>query len=58
MRKSWTPIAVIVAFGLIVLGLRWLGETPPEPEPEPATADTGMNEAEREAFMRTIGYVQ
>jgi hypothetical protein len=30
----------------------------PEPELQPPAADTGMAEAEREAFMRTIGYVQ
>jgi len=58
VRKSWIPIAVVLAFGLIVFGLRWLGETPDEPAPEAPAADTGMDAAEREAFMRTIGYVQ
>ena len=58
MTNRWTPIAVVLAFGLIVAGLQWLKQAPPEVAPEPPAADTGMSEAEREAFMRIIGYVQ
>ena len=58
MRKSLTPIAVIVVFGLIIIGMRFLRETPEEIVAAPPASDTGMSEAQREAFMRTIGYVQ
>ncbi len=58
VRKNWTPIAGILALGLMVLGRLMLTEEPPGPPVEPPAADTGMSEAEREAFMRTIGYVQ
>ena len=58
VRKRLTPIAVIAVFGLIVFGMRWLSEPPPEPPSEEPASDTGMSETEREAFMRTIGYVQ
>jgi hypothetical protein len=53
-----TPFIVLIAFGLIVLGLRMLEEEPPKPPPTEPAADTGMSTAEREAFMRAIGYVQ
>jgi len=58
VSNRWTPIAAILAFGLIILGLRLLAEDAPEPVAEEPAGDTGMNAAEREAFMRTIGYVQ
>lgn len=58
MQQARAPIAVLFCFGLIVLGLRVWIQPDPEPELQPPAADTGMAEAEREAFMRTIGYVQ
>jgi len=44
----------------IILALAWYlrpSEDPPVPMDENA-ADTGMSAAQREALMRTIGYVQ
>jgi len=53
-----TTIAAVIVFGLIILGLQLLDEEAPEPVAEEPKGDTGMSIAEREAFMRTIGYVQ
>jgi hypothetical protein len=49
----------IVLFGLFAAGLAALRDPPPdEPVIDEQSADTGMSYAQREALMRTIGYVQ
>ena len=57
MDRSRTVIATIVLAAIAVALGVWLW--PEEPPPvEAAIGDSGMSPEMREAFMRTIGYVQ